>query len=269
MKAGQFKKIKVCISDRCFFPWSAFRNSKKIVDLAKDLGYEGIEFHPTWAVCLEVLLNGKLSCQTKKISSFHIDWCQDTIHDGYKFFTRDFLKPTHQLFPPSFLATRVLQKLEKKYKKQVVIHWLENIEQYKNPILELHSLLPIGLGELEEYFEVGKIKGIVIDTHKFSGWMRFNKLKRSSEEILKKLIKQVSEVHFRFKYEDDVKALSGNKETDTIRIMKQLIKLGYQERVVIEAGWPDAGEVSNLWRIDMVKTKKIHTQIISFLKTIV
>jgi len=260
--------MKICVSDRCFFPWSAFKSSKRVIKLAKDLGYEEVEFHPTWNIWGEFLTRKKLVCKAEDISSFHIDWRQDISHDNYGFFTRNFCKLHYHLFPPGFLAVRTLQKLEKKYKKQIVIHWLENINQYQNPILELHSLLSIGLKELEAYFKQGKIAGIVIDTHKFLDWVKINKIKESSYSILKRLMKMIVEVHFRFKTDKDIKFLSGGPDTNSIKIIKQLIKLGYQGRVVVEAGWPDAGTAANLWQVDMAKAKKIHAQIVNFLKSI-
>lgn len=260
--------MKICVSDRCFFPKSAFMNSRAVVKLAKSLGYEQVEFHPTWGVWLEFLAKGKLSCQRADIASFHIDWRQDTIQEGASFWDRLKYLPSH-LFPSTSLTTRAMRKLERKYKKPVVIHWQKNIEEYKEPILELHGYLPVGIRQLEKYFKAKKIGGVVVDTDKFSEWMKANELDGNAELILKRLIKKVAEVHFRFKHKEDIKAMFGEKETKTIKIMKKLLKLGYRGRIVVEAGWPDAGRVASFWQIDKGKAKKLHSQIIDFLKILI
>lgn len=260
------KRFKIIVSDRCFFPRSAFMSTKAVVRLAKSLGYQQVEFHPTWAVCWEVLVRGELSCAASDISSFHIDWRQDRVEEGLSFGKRLKHCPSH-LFPFTIFATKTLQILEKQYKKQIVIHWQKNIKEYQRPILELHEKLTVNLKQLEEYFKARKIKGVVIDTHKFLGWMKVNKQGKDYHLMLKRLINNVAEVHFRFKYDEDVKALFKGKATDSIKIMQKLIELGYQNRVVVEAGWPDAGVVANFWKIDPVEAKRIHEKIIGLLRS--
>lgn len=109
-------KLDICVSDRCFFPWSAFKSPRKVVKLAKSLGYEQVEFHPVWSVWFESLVKGRLSCQPEDISSYHIDWRQDRVQEGFGFWER-FTSLPSQLFPPTFLAIKVIQKLEGRYKK--------------------------------------------------------------------------------------------------------------------------------------------------------
>jgi hypothetical protein len=83
-------RLKICVSDRCFFPKSAVMSTQSIVALAKSFGYEQVEFYPTWAVWWETSTKGKLSCQLKDVSSFHINWREDRRNSGQGFLKRIF-----------------------------------------------------------------------------------------------------------------------------------------------------------------------------------
>lgn len=254
--------MKICVSDRCFFPLSAFINSKKTVKLAKNLGYRQVEFHPTWVVWLEALLKGKLGCRSEDISSFHISWREDGIQSGFGFFKRNFLIPAFRLFPPEPWGTKSLQKLEKKYKKPVVVHWRQDFNKFKSPLLELHGLLEMNWSQIEKEITRERIKGIVIDTDKFSDWI---KQTGEDDQVLSRLFPYITEVHFRFRHKEDIDPISGRKETKSSLVMKRLLKMGYKGRVVVEMGWPDIGSIEVLKKQGL---KKIHEQIVKFLKNL-
>jgi len=253
-------RLKICVSDRCFFPKSAFMSSKSVVKLAKSLGYEQVEFHPTWAVWFEVLIRGRLNCQPDGISSFHISWREDGSYFGRGFFERISF-PAYHLFPPEPLGTKTLQKLEKKYKKPVVIHWPEDFARFKSPLLELQWPLKMNLRQVEKTIQKGDIKGVVIDTYKLASWA---KDRREKEDMaLKKLFPYIGEAHFRFRHQEDVQPLSGRKETKSVRVMRKLAKMGYKGRVVVEMGWPDPGSIEVLHQEGL---KRVHQKIVKFLK---
>jgi len=253
--------MKICVSDRCFFPKSAFMSNKAVVGLAKSLGYNKVEFHPTWAVCWEILTKGRLSCKAEDISSFHIDWRQDRIYGGDPWFKR-LTNIQSYLFPPTKIATKTLQKLERLYKRQVVIHWEGNIGEYKDPILELHSFLDIGLRKIKDLVKEKKIKGVVVDTDKLAGWLERHKEKEN--RVLKKLLPDIYEIHFRFGYKQDINKSLAIEKTHSARILKKLLKLGFEGRVVVEMGWPDKGSVAVLKKYGLAK---VHKKVVEFLNT--
>lgn len=247
--------MKICVSDRCFFPRSAFTSSKTIVELAKSLGYEQVEFHPTWAVWWETLMRGKLSCQSEDVSSFHISWREDGRNMGLGFF-KSLFNPDYRIFPPEILGTKVIQQLEKMYKKPVVVHWQEDFDRFKLPLLELHGPLGMNWQQIEVAIKRERIKGIVIDTGKFGGWLKLTGEKE--DRVLPNLLPYIGEVHFRMGY-------VGGKEKESIRIMKKLVKMGYQGRVVSEMGWPDFGSIEVLHQEGL---EKAHQRIVKFLKNL-
>jgi len=255
-------EFDICVSDRCFFPKSAFMSSKAVVRLAKSLGYEQVEFHPTWAVFWEVLTRGKLSCQAGDISSFHIGWREDGVGAGFGFLKR-MLMPTYFIFPFESLGTLALQRLEKVYKKQTVCHWPWDFEKFKNPILELHSFLHFGLREIKDLVKDGKIKGLVVDTDKFDGWLKRHK--HGENWALKKLLPDICEVHFRFGYKENIGASLNIGKTNSARILAKLIKLGFEGRVVVEMGWPDKRSVFVLKKYGL---EKVHKEIVGFLRSL-
>jgi len=257
--------MKLCVSDRCFFPWGTWQSSRTIVSLAKDLGYQRVELHPTWGICKEYLLHKRLLCSVKDICSWHIDWRQDRKYDKAPFYK----KITHQssqLFPLSGLAVNTLQKLEKQYQRPVVIHWPENITQYQHPILELHRQLSLGPKQLEKLLANKSIKGLVIDTAKFDGWIKYHQLTKEKTQIIRRFRKYICEIHLRIKSKADLNSFFTSRKSRSISLAEHLIKNKIGDRVVVEAGWPDAGQVSNLWRLDRKKTIDIHNNITRFIK---
>ncbi len=253
-------RLDICVSDRCFFPKSAFMSSKAVVKLAKGLGYEHVEFHPTWAVWWETLTKGKLSCRVDDIASFHISWREDGKYGKLGFIKRNFFFLPFWIFPPEPLGTKTLQKLVKKYKKQVVVHWQDDFDCYPFPLYELLKTLGISRAQIEKEVKKGRIKGIVLDTRKFAGWLRTTR--ETEGQSLRELLPYIKEVHFRLRYKEGVQAVSGNKETETTRLMKKLIKMGYKGRVVVEVGWPDQGPIEVLRQEGL---EKVHQKIIKFL----
>lgn len=255
-------KLKICVSDRCFFPKSAFESSKTIVKLAKSLGYESVEFHPTWAVWFEMTSKGKLSAETASISSFHVSWREDGKYFGLNPL-RVLFNPNYRVFPFGFLGIKTLQKLEEKYGKPVVVHWPEDFSRYKKSLLELQWPLKMNLKEVEKAIKEKQIAGVVIDTGKLIGWLKDQN--EEEEKVLKTLLPHIGEVHFRFRSQDDVNLLSGRGETESARLMKRLVKMGYCGRVVVEMGWPEEGALEALRQEGLVK---IHKRIVNFLQTL-
>lgn len=253
-------RLKICVSSRCFFPKTAFTSSKEIVKLAKSLGYSQVEFHPTWSIFWEMLTRRKLSCQSEDISSFHVSWREDALPFGLGFFKRNFLTPVYWLFPPEPLGTKAIQKLEKIYQKPVVVHWPEDFVRFRSPLLELQWPLKLNLKQVEKAIRTKSIKGVVIDTYKLKGWLEDQKEKESM--VLHRLFPYIGEVHFRFKQQKDLESLFGGRKTDTIRVMERLLKMDYQNQVVVEMGWPDVGSLKTL---GSEGTKKVHQEIIRFL----
>lgn len=255
-------KFKIIVSDRCFFPWSAFRSSRKIVQLAKSLGYKQVEFHPTWAVCWEALTKGRLSCKAGDICSFHISWREDGVGAGLGFLKRT-LMPTYMIFPFKPLGAWVLQKLEKVYDKEAVVHWPWDFKKYKKPILELHSFLEIDFEKVKALIGEKKIKGVVVDTDKLAGWCKRHK--GDEGRVLKELFPFVKEVHFRFGHRRDIGESLDIERSNSARIIKKLLRLGYKGRVVVEFGWPDKESIKILKRDGF---ENIHKKIIGFLQSL-
>jgi len=256
-------KLKICVSDRCFFPKSAFMSSKAVVKLAKSLGYKQVEFHPTWAVWFEALTKGKLSCQSGDISSFHISWREDGRNMGFGFFKRNFLTPTYWIFPPESLGIKTLQRLERKHRKPVVIHWQEDFARFRSPLLELHGPLGMNRRQIEKEVRKGRIKGVLIDTDKFSDWLRG--MGERENQSLRRLFPYIREVHFRFRYKEDVELLSGGRGTKSVELMKKLVEMGYKGKVIVEMGWPDPGSIEVLRQEGQ---DVVHQRIVEFLKNL-
>lgn len=254
-------KLEICVSDRCFFPRSAFEGSRTTVERAKNLGYQKVEFHPTWAVWLESLVKGKLSCQSEDISSFHISWREDGRHNGYGFFKRNFLVPAYRIFPPEPFGTKTLQKLEKTYKKPVVVHWQEDFERFNLALLELHGPLGLDGDQVENEIEKGTIKGVVVDTDKFSDWLKT--AGESKDQALQRLFHLIREVHFRFRDQRDFASLSQEQKSESVRLMEELVKMGYNGRVVVEIGWPDPESIEILRQVGQ---EEVHLRIVKFLQ---
>lgn len=255
-------KLKICVSDRCFFPKSGFMSSKAVVELAKSLGYKQVEFHPTWAVWWEVLMRGKLNCQPEDISSFHISWREDGRNVGLGFFNNLF-NPDYRVFPPEILGTKVIQQLEKMYKKPVVTHWQEDFIKFKSPILELNAFFGMNRAQIEKEIKRGRVKGVAIDTDKFTDWLE--EVGEKENETLARFFPYVKEIHFRFGYKEDFKLLSSGRETKSARVVKKLVKRGYKGRVVVEMGWPEPGSIKVLRREGL---EKVHRSIIEFLRNL-
>ena len=254
-------RLKICVSDRCFFPHCAFWCSQKTVKLAESLGYEAIEFHPTWAIWIESMFKNKLNCHPDKISSFHASWREDARSYWQGSWLGKIIYPAYNIFPPEPLGTKTLKILEKRYQKPVVIHWQQNFTHFQKPILELHGLLKMNKRQILNAISKKEIKGIVIDTDKFKGWLKENK--DSEAQVLKDLFPHIQEVHFRFGHQENLDLFSNKVTSNSAKLTKKLIKMGYQGKVVVEMGWPDKGSIKILHQLGL---KKTHQEIINCLK---
>ncbi len=256
-------KLKICVSDRCFFPKSALMSSKSVVDLAQSLGYEQVEFHPTWRVWWEVFTRGKLSCLARDVCSFHINWREDRRKAGYGFIRANFLVKHSWLFAFESMGIWALQKLEKKYKKPVVVHWPEDFDRYRTPLLELHCSLGMTRVQIEKALKKKEIGGVLIDTDKFTGWLEAED--ERDNQALRRLFPFIKEVHFRFGHQENIGLRFIKGRTKSAKVMKKLVEMGYRGRVVVEMGWPDPGSIKVLRQEGLIK---VHQRIIQFLKNL-
>jgi hypothetical protein len=237
-------------------------STKAVVELAKSLGYEQVEFHPTWAVWWETLTKDKLSCRARDISSFHINWREDRRNEGMSFIRGNFLIKHSWVFAFESMGIWALRKLEKKYRKPVVVHWPEDFDRYQYPIVELQSFLGLNLKKVENELKKGRIKGVLIDTDKFTGWLEATGEREN--HVLRRLFPYIKEIHFRFRHQEDAR-LSRSKKTKTVQLMEKLVGMGYKGRVVVEMGWPDPGSIEVLQKLGL---KEIHRRIVKFLENI-
>lgn len=268
------KERKIVASHRCFFPKGAFFNSTdRMAELAKEVGYEGIEFLPTWRFVYEMKRYGKLLAPEEMISSGHRDWRIDRVMlarlDNRPDWTYQFREKADLLFPPTNICLAFLKKFQKLYRKPVSTTWYDDTKNFLPVMLELHGY-KVGIDEkkLFEWLKEDPQKhGVVLDITKFPKWLesigKFNR----KDEILKKLVPYIFEVHYRQIRKDNKWKLTTPKEGR--EIIRKLFKYGYQGKVVVEFGWPDLDNPPfGLLKEDIGRFRKLHKQIISLLREI-
>src|SRR3989344_7253372 len=124
-------KLKICISARCFFPKGAFfYSTARMAEMAEAVGYQGIEFLPTWRFVWEMARYGKLLAPRAMVVSGHRDWRQDRVMEAKntkKSLIYSQVKNKYDwVFPPlSGLCLKALQKFQKVYKVPISVTWFE------------------------------------------------------------------------------------------------------------------------------------------------
>lgn len=267
------KKIKIVCSGRNFFPGGAFwLSTRRQEELARAAGYDGIEFLPTWRVAGEVVRHGRLLCSDKFVVSLHRDWRFDVVMETKirkKPWWNQFRRGFDWLFPLSGRCLSVLKKLQKRYKVAVSIMWFEDAKNFSRVMLELWNKKSQGVGykELLRWLKEDKENhGVVMDTAKLTSWLESEGLVDKKEEVIKRLLPHTFEIHWRLKKKGRViglKGLGGGLKEDTDENLRLILKLGYQGRVVVEAGWPDLDDNQVGWlRADWSKWRDQHKRLV-------
>lgn len=270
-------RLKICVSDRCFFPKGAyFYSTAKMAELAQEVGYEGIEFLPTWRFVWEMKRYKKLLAPNKMIASGHRDWRFDRVMEAKikkrPWWFYQLRNKEDWLFPPSNCCLSVLKKFQEKYKVPVSTAWFADTENFSPVMLELWSPAQ-GVdyqGLMRWLKENPKNHGVVIDTAKFTSWLKDNNLLKKKRQIFRRLLPHVFEVHYRSKKKGLDKAvnLGGGLRDDSDENLKFVLKEGYQGRIVVEFGWPDLEQNLLKWRGDWRQFRQFHQAIINFIRQI-
>src|SRR3989344_4331661 len=240
--------MSIICSGRNFFPKGAWLYStKKQSDLAKEIGYEGLNFLPTWRFVWEMLILGKLHASSDMILSAHRDWRFDRVMEAK---TRNKPPWFYQirnkedwLFPPSSLCLKALKKFQKQYKKPVSVMWLEDTKNFSPVVLELWDKIQgINQRQLITWLKKDrKNRGVALDTLKFPGWLKSNGLENKENQVLDELMPYIKWVDYRAtrKFREPSLAVTIEKMEASERFFRLLLKKGYRGDVVVEFGWPD------------------------------
>jgi hypothetical protein len=268
------KERKIIASHRCFFPKGAFfKSTDRVAELAKEVGYEGIEFLPTWRFVYEMRRYGKLLAPEEVIASGHRDWRIDRVMlarlDNKPDWAYQLKEKADLLFPPTNICLVSLKEFQKVYQKPVSTTWFGDTKNFSPVMLELHGY-KVGVDEkklFEWLKEDPQKRGIVVDITKFPKWLEsIGKLDRK-DEILKKLVPYIFEIHYRQIRKDNQWKLMTPKEGK--EIIRQLSGYGYQGKVVVEFGWPDLDKPPfGLLSEDLEEFKELHQKTINFIRNI-
>jgi hypothetical protein len=267
-------KNLIIISHRCFFPKAAFFwPTDKIARFAEEIGYDGIEFLPTWRFVWEMKKYGRLLAAKSMVASGHRDWRIDRVYlarfDKKPDWAYQFREKADLLFPPTGVCLSALKKFQRVYKKPVSTTWFDDTNNFSPAMLEVHGY-KCGVGERQLFGWLKsdpKNHGLVLDTTKFPKWLESIGKDNKKDEILKRLTPFISEVHYRQIRKDNKWFLASFKEGE--RMLKSLIRSGYRGRVVVEFGWPDLDvRPFGLFKEDLENFKKMHYELIAFIKNI-
>lgn len=270
------RNFKLVASMRCFFPRGAFlMSTKEMARIAREVGYDGIEFLPTWSFVYEMLRFGELTAPEEMVASGHRDWRFDrtmgAITGGKPWWIYQLRNKEDWLFPLSQICLPVLQKFQKRYKVPVSVSWTADLPHFKPVMLELW-----GKAQGFDYAQLGRwIKndpenhGIVLDTAKFTSWLESNNLLDRKREIIRRLLPHIFEVHFRFKKKGREGALGGigkdwgRLRADTVENYQFVLEAGYSGPIVVELGWPDVDEsIVRMLGEDFRKFRKVHSEFV-------
>lgn len=268
------REVRTVASSRCFFPKAAFfKSTAEIAELAKDVGYEGVEFLPTWRFVWEMKRYGKLLAPKEMVAAGHRDWRIDRVMlarlDNKSDWTYQLREKADLLFPPTNVCLASLKEFQKVYRKPVSTTWYDDTKNFSPVMLELHGY-KVGVDKVELITwlkENPKKHGVVVDTTKFGNWLESINLVEKRDEILKELIPYIFEVHYRCIRKDNKWGLVSSKESR--EIIKLLSSFGYQRRIVVEFGWPDL-DISpyGLFKEDMDSFRKMHQEIVAFISSL-
>ena len=273
-------KLKICISARCFFPKGAFfYSTARMAEMAEAVGYQGIEFLPTWRFVWEMARYGKLLAPRAMVVSGHRDWRQDRVMEAKntkKSLIYSQVKNNYDwVFPPlSGLCLKALQKFQKLYKVPVSVAWFEDTKNFLPVMLELWSSAQgINQKSLVDWLEKDPAtRGVVLDTAKIDSWAISNNLDK--KKVMRQLLPFIFEVHYRVKSNilgvDMGKTRGlGELSDETTRNLVDIITMGYKGRIVVEFGWPDLDRSPfGLISQDLDYFTKLHQRLINFISSI-
>lgn len=271
-------RLKICASSRCFFPKGAyFYSTAKMAELAQEVGYEGIEFLPTWRFVWEMKRYKKLLAPNKIIASAHRDWRFDRVMEAKikekPWWFYQLRNKEDWLFPPSNCCLSALKKFQEKYKVPVSTAWFADTENFSPVMLELWSPAQgVGWQGLMTWLEKDpQNHGVVVDTAKFTGWLKSDGLLNKRKQVIKKLLPYAFEVHYRFKKKGLDQAMNlgkngGRLQDDSDENLKLILNQGFSGRIIVELGWPDVEKNLVKWRGDWRQFKQAHQTIIDFIK---
>jgi hypothetical protein len=264
--------LKLVVSHRCWFPNGAyFFSTKEIAEMAKDLGYEGVEWLSTWRFGWEMLRYRKLLAPDGMVVSGHRDWRFDRVMEaklkGKPWWWYQFKNKEDWLFPPSGMAVRTLKRFQRRYKAPISVSWFEDTRNFSPVMLELWGRKQ-GVdyeGLLRWLDEDSENRGVVLDTAKFSSWLESCGLLGKRRKVMKRLLPNVFEVHFRLKKKGREAAMDarwGRLKDDTVENWNLVRELGWKGRVVVEVGWPDLDESPfGLLKEDLEKFRELHGRV--------
>lgn len=268
-------KLRLIASARCFFPKGAFFYSTgKIARLAKQVGYEGVEFLPTWRFIWEMKRYGRLLAPRTMVASGHRDWRFDRVREaqltGRPWWWYQLKNKEDWLFPLSSPCLRTLQEFQKKYEVPVTTQWFEDTRQFSPVILELWSAEE-GIdqnGLLKWLKEDPEKRGVVVDTAKFTSWCWTNDIKK--ERTWSELEPYIWEVHYRIKekYMKRIVSFVGWLSDDSTINLEWILKENkWRGKVVVEFGFPDLKDSPfGLVGEDIEWYIKLHKNIIDFVR---
>lgn len=269
--------IKPIISHRCLFPYGAFLfSTKQVAEIAQDLGYQGVEFLPTWRFVWEMARYGKLLAERETVHSGHRDWRFDRVMER-RLGRRSFLSATFgskpdYLFPPAFLCLQALKTFQARYKVSISTTWFADLTNFCPAMLEL-------LGKEQGIDYQGLLRwldkdpqnrGVVLDTYKFRLFLESLGLEKKEDRIIKELLPYMKEVHFRpgRGREELEDVIGGKMRTDSVQLMAKVINVGYKGPVVIEFGWPEAGIVLKPSLGNLDEFTNFHRRLLSFVDSL-
>ncbi len=240
--------MKVICSGRNFFPKGAwFYSTKEQSSLAKGVGYVGLNFLPTWRFVWEILTLGRLSSSPSMILSAHRDWRYDRIMEAKvrnkPWWLYQIRNKEDWLFPPLSWCLTAMKRFQTLYKKPVSVMWLEDAANFFPVVLELWDKIQ-GVNQRQLITWCKKDRrnhGVVIDTLKFSGWLKSNGLENKKNQVIDELMPYIKWVDYRAtkKNREPSLAVTIEKMVESERLFKLLLKKGYRGDVVVEYGWPD------------------------------
>lgn len=278
MKEKEADRLKIIASGRCFFPAGAFLwSTKEQAKVAKEAGYEGMEFLPTWRVVWETVRHGRLLADERMVASFHRDWRFDRVMEakrrGLPTMALQFRERADLLFPPSSVCAKALIKLQTVYGRTVSTQWREDTEKFRPVMVELWGK-PQGWNNYSEILtwlrKDPDNHQLILDTAKLTGWLKDFGLERKKKKVVEELLPFAHEVHYRFKgkIKRGVKLGPALADDSTENLRFLITEMGFSGPVVVELGWPDIKEPILGWGKDFSQFLEVHQGIVKFLKNL-
>lgn len=254
-------------------------STREMARIAREVGYDGIEFLPTWTFVYEMLRFGELTAPEEMIASGHRDWRFDRVMGalakGRPWWWYQLRNKEDWLFPLSQICLPALQKFQKRYGVPISVSWTVDLPHFNPVMLELWGKAQgFDFADLKRWLEEDpENHGVVLDTAKFTSWLESNGLLDRKREIIRQLLPHIFEVHFRFKRKDRERALVGvgkdwgRLRDDTVENYLLVREAGYSGPVVVELGWPDVDEsIVKMFGDDFCQFRQVHSELVRKLK---